>query len=151
MGTRADFYLERDDKRLMWIGSKAHDGSPWNIPTDVLIQINPVMFEELVTDFLLNHRDDSIIRQEGERWPWPWSDSRITDFSYIFMNNRVLAWSPKAGHLFDPLIIVQGDDLNYASVPYQIKFPLMDPSLLKMSEETMELVNNYGSESTETL
>jgi hypothetical protein len=149
MGTRADFYLMNDDGRMMWVGSKAHDGSPVNIPTDILIQINPVMFEELVLDFLNLHRGDSIIRQDGDTWPWPWADSRVSDYSYLFVHNKVLAYSPSAGHWFDPLKIVQGEDLGAAYVLDQYKFPIMNPAALEMQEETMELV--YGSKSTETL
>jgi hypothetical protein len=149
MGTRADFYLMRDDKRMMWIGSKAHDGSPVNIPISILIQINPVMFEEMVTEFLMRNRKDSIIRQEGETWPWPWADSRLSDYSYLFVHEKVLAWSPSAGHWFDPLKIIQGEDLGAAYVLDQYTFPIMNRAALKMQEETMELV--YGSKSTETV
>ncbi len=148
MGTRADFYLERDDKRLMWIGSKAHDGSPWNIPTDILIQINPIMFEEMVTDFLLEHRDDSIIRQEGETWPWPWSDSRITDYSYIFIMDKVFAYSPSTKHLFDPLKVVQGEDLDCAKLSYELKFPVMLKQAIKTTEE---LIDQYGLQPAEAI
>jgi len=139
MGTRADFYLEQDDKRLMWIGSLYKDGHPWNIPIEILIQVNPVMFEELVTDFLKTK--DSALRQEGDHWPWPWADSRMTDYSYIFMMNKVMAYSPDAKRLYDPVKIVQGEDIDYATLPFNVHFPLMLKQSLDMTEE---LLNRFG-------
>lgn len=145
MGTRADFYVEKD-KRLQWIGSLYKDGHPWNIPTDILIQINPIMFEELTLDFLRSK--DSAIREDGDMWPWPWADSRMSDYSYIFMMNKVMAYSPDATHLFDPLKIVQGEDLYYAAMPFSINFPIM---LKQAKDMTEELLNQYGLQPTEAI
>ena len=146
MGTRADFYIDRNNK-IEWIGSLYKDGHPWNIPTDILIQINPVMFEELTMDFL--ESKDSAIRKNGDAWPWPWSDSRMTDYSYIFTMNKVFAYSPGIRSLFDPLQVVQGEDLDYASFPYNVvHFPTMLKQAVKSTEE---LLNQYGYQPTEAI
>jgi len=145
MGTKADFYMEYS-KRLQWIGSLYKDGHPWNIPTDILIQINPMMFEELVLDFL--ESKDSAIRQNGDTWPWPWADSRMTDYSYIFAMGKVLAYSPETKYLFDPVKIVQGEDLICANSPYTIQFPIMLKQAIDM---TKELIDKYGLQPTEAI
>jgi len=159
MGTRADFYLERDDKRLMWIGSLYKDGHPVNIPIEILIQVNPVLFEELTVTYL--ELKDSAIRQNGDKWPWPWADSRMSDYSYIFMMNRVMAYSPDIKRLYDPIKILQGEDLNYAALPFDIKFPIMLKQSLDMTEELLdkyslqpiseEILKQYGLQPSKTV
>jgi len=150
MGTRADFYIIRDDNKTDWIGSLYKDGHPVNIPTDILIQISPVMFEELTVEFL--QKVDSKIALKGERWPWPWADSRITDYSYIFglhQYERVIAYSPSTG-FFDPLQIVQGKDLTSAHILGVPNFPIMSKSkyLINMTEE---MIAKYGLQPTEAI
>jgi len=146
MGTRADFYIDRNNK-IEWIGSLYKDGHPWNIPTDILIQINPVMFEELTIDFL--ESQNSSIRKNGDAWPWPWEDSLMTDYSYIFKMNKVFAYSPEIKCLFDPLQIVQGEDLEWASFQYSfVHFPTM---LKRAVISTEELLNQYGYQFTEVI
>jgi len=79
MGTRADFYID-DLGDMTWIASIYRNGQPWNIPLELLAQVNQVMFTEELYWFLEKVRDD----YAGNRtWPWPWEDSRMTDFSYI--------------------------------------------------------------------
>lgn len=145
MGTRADFYVEKNEK-LEWIGSLYKDGHPWNIPTDILIQINPVMFEELTVEFL--ESKDSAIKSKGDKWPWPWADSRLTDYSYIFMGNKVFAYSPDEKRIYDPLMIVQGEDLESAKYFGIPEFPIM---LKKSLDRTEELLTRYGLQPTEAV
>jgi len=146
MGTRADFYIN-DDKSMEWVGSIYKDGSPINIPVEILIQTNPVMFEELTVEFLESR--DSVIKKDGDAWPWPWADSRMTDYSYIFTMDRVLAYSMAAKHLFTPLKIVQGEDLNSASyLPLHVSFPIMLKQAVKSTEE---LLNQYGYQPTQAI
>ncbi len=148
MGTRADFYIDRDEK-LEWIGSIYKDGAPCNIPTDILIQVNPVMFEELTVEFL--ESQDSVIRKNGDAWPWPWEDSRMTDYSYIFMNDKVYAFAPQSidDHLlFDPLKVVQGESANDSKVAFACQFPRMIKQSLIIPEEISE---HYGFKSTQTV
>lgn len=140
MGTRADFYVEKYD-RLMWVGSLYRDGDPTKIPTEILIQVNAATYEEAVVEFL--ESKDSAIRSNGDKWPWPWADSRMTDYSYLFKRDmgKVLAYSPGETHLFDPLKIVQGEDMITAFIPFVIKFPLMYKQAKRTTEE---LLNKYG-------
>lgn len=138
MGTRADFYVEKYD-RLMWVGSLFKNGEPTKIPTEILIQVNASMYEELVVELL--EEKDSAIRSNGDLWPWPWEDSRMTDYVYIFQGGNVVAYSRTTGKVFDPVKIKQGDDIKTAEYPFDIIFPLMN----KQSKIVMEdLLNNYG-------
>jgi len=123
MGTRADFYVGIREPR--WIGSLYKDGFPWHIPYEILIQRNATTYEEEVIDFLLKNK--GIIPSIGDSWPWPWEDSQLTDYSYIFANQSgiVYAYSMTEKIIFNPLKIVQGDDLNQARVIIPIKFPQM--------------------------
>ena len=123
MGTRADFYIGIREPK--WIGSISKDGFPWSIPCEILIQKNVIMYEELVYDFL--RLKDGVIRIDGDKWPWPWEDSRMSDYSYLFANQSgiVYAYSMVEKFMFNPLKIVQGDDLNQARVVIPINFPKM--------------------------
>jgi len=98
MGTRADFYT-RKDNQMKWLGSIAYDGYPDGIDKKVLESKTQEDFELNTNDFLLS-KDSRTMPEEG--WPWPWEDSRTTDFAYIFENGKVMASC--FGHsLFDPL------------------------------------------------
>jgi len=123
MGTRADFYV--GIRKPIWIGSLYKDGFPWNIPSEIFLQTNATMYEEEVVDFLT--LNDGIIRSNGDTWPWPWEDSQLTDYSYLFSNQSgiVYAYSMVEKFTFNPLKIVQGEDLNQARVLIPIKFPNM--------------------------
>ena len=123
MGTRADFYIDIIEPK--WIGSITQDGQPWNIPCKILIQNNVTMYEETVVEFL--HTRRAIIESMGRNWPWPWEDSRMTDYSYFFANQpgAVYAYSMRENIMFYPLRVMQGEDLNKARVMLMPKFPLM--------------------------
>jgi hypothetical protein len=123
MGTRADFYVGVREPR--WIGSISQDGHPWHIPCKVLIQVNKTMYEETVIDFL--KLKNGIIPSEGDKWPWPWEDSQLTDYSYFFANQpgAVYAYSMQDKIMFYPLRIMQGEDLNRARVVMPANFPKM--------------------------
>ena len=83
MGSNADFYTGQG-REAKWIGSIDQDGYPDAIPAEILIQVNEIMFEELVVDFLQSRRPRSYISSEGDRWPWLWVDSNMTDYAYMF-------------------------------------------------------------------
>ena len=123
MGTRADFYIGSDKPK--WIGSIFRDGQPWNIPLEILIQTNKTMYEELVVEFI--ESQDGVLKTNGNAWPWPWENSKLTDYSYTLSKsmNLVLAYSMIGKHTFNPLKIAQGDDLSSARIYKQIKFPMM--------------------------
>lgn len=78
MGTRADFYIGRGEA-AEWLGSIAWDGYPEGVPEDVLKASSESNFRQAVSSFLQS-RDDATLPEDG--WPWPWDDSRTTDFTY---------------------------------------------------------------------
>jgi hypothetical protein len=84
MGTRADFYGEG----MEWLGSIAWDGHPPSIPVDVLRSTTDAVFRANVARMLAG-RDDSTLPDRG--WPWPWDDSRTTDFAYMVRDGAVCA------------------------------------------------------------
>ena len=121
MGTRADFYIKGNDG-MKWIGSLMENGEPWNIDLNILIQINKVMFEELVKTFLIMR-----VYSERKDWPWLWQDSFMTDYSYIFdeEKGKVIGYSAVEKILFDPVKVVQGEDLNSAEIKGAPDFPIL--------------------------
>lgn len=46
-------------------------------------------YNEAVQNFL-DSRDDATKPEQG--WPWPWDDSRTTDYAYAFRDGQVVAW-----------------------------------------------------------
>lgn len=98
MGTRADFYVRKDTGDMEWLGSIALDGNPAGIDTQVLDADREEAFKYQVAKFI--EREDGTNPYMG--WPWPWDDSRTTDYAYIFENGKVMA-SYFGGSLFDPL------------------------------------------------
>ena len=87
MGSRADFYVGRGEK-AEWIGSIAWDGYPDGIPDDVKDAKTEAEFR-LAVRTALAKRDDATFPEKG--WPWPWEDSRTTDFAYAFDGGTVYA------------------------------------------------------------
>lgn len=145
MGTRADFYVMDHDGSLEWIGSVSQDGG--SIPTEILIAGNQIMYEEAVTDYIKSKGIRGI--EKGlEGWPWPWADSRMTDYAYIFNVCKDKVWMCYFGsRLVDAVKVHQGMDALGADVGYGfIKFPVMRKEALDQQEETMKLVEAYGSE-----
>ena len=97
MGTRADFYI-RKDNQMEWLGSIGWDGYPEGIEEAVISAKNEDDFRYALSEFF--KRDDVTLPEHG--WPWPWDDSKTTDYSYIFENGKVMA-SCFGSPLFDPL------------------------------------------------
>lgn len=89
MGTRADFYVGRGLKSE-WLGSIAWDGYPEGLDEKeapgVLSAKSPEAFRASVTTFLEKRKDGTL---PSMGWPWPWEDSRTTDFSYSFDEGNV--------------------------------------------------------------
>jgi len=145
MGTRGDFYIVKYGV-MEWIGSTYHDSSPIRIPLEILIQVNPMMYEELVVEFLESRKPYSVIASEREKWPWPWADSRMTDYSYVFgLYPQAVAYMPSLKAYFDPIKVIQGEDLESAKLPLPVQFPTM---LKAAKETTKELLFKYGSKPT---
>jgi hypothetical protein len=97
MGTRADFYIGRGAD-AEWLGSIAWDGHPGSIPEHILRVDKTENFRAAVEQFI-DLRDDGTKPADG--WPWPWDDSRTTDYAYAFDDGKV--WASSFGHAwFDP-------------------------------------------------
>ena len=75
------------------------------------------------------------LASEGDKWPWLWSDSRITDYAYLFLNDRVVV-SNFGKEMVDPIKLAQGEDLMAASLHlYPPSFPIMNPKALEQTQE----------------
>lgn len=96
MGTRADYWLGRGPE-AEWLGSTAWDGYPEGIGADaaggqMLSAETETTFRNAVARFLAG-REDATLPAQG--WPWPWNDSRTTDYAYAFDGGRV--WCSRFG------------------------------------------------------
>lgn len=91
MGTRADFYIGRGET-AEWLGSTAWDGYPDGFNDaagkPMLVATTEAGFRAAVTA-LFATRDDVTTPEMG--WPWPWNDSRTTDYAYAFDGDAVYA------------------------------------------------------------
>ena len=97
MGTRADFYVGNDPATMEWIGSMAYDGYalhddyPSNDTLDEPIAkaTTGKAYRKAVQQMLkkINH---ATFPKDG--WPWPWEDSRTTDYAYCFVDGKVLCY-----------------------------------------------------------
>jgi hypothetical protein len=97
MGTRADFYVGRG-KDAEWLGSIAWDGHPGSIEPLILRAAYESELRAAVEQFL-GGRDDATFPKDG--WPWPWKDSRTTDYAYALDDGKV--WASCFGSAwFDP-------------------------------------------------
>lgn len=71
---------------MEWIGSVAFDGYPEGFEsTPEEIQLITAQSEsEFRAAFaeVTSKRDDATLPENG--WPWPWEDSLLTDFAYVF-------------------------------------------------------------------
>lgn len=141
MGTRADFYVGRGE-RAEWLGSIAWDGYPSGITitTGEVERVAPGIafklgaefpegkhlfdastepeFRERLSEFF-KHRDDVTLPDMG--WPWPWDDSRTTDYAYAFDGDAV--WVSSFGNSWlDPR--KNNEDKEPDNAPKQV-FPYM--------------------------
>ena len=91
MGTRADFYLGRD-QGMTWIGSIAWDGYPRGIPAPVREATTKETFVGAVHE-MARERTDWTSPDHG--WPWPWDDSNTTDYAYALADGQV--WASRFG------------------------------------------------------
>jgi len=107
MGTRADFYVGRG-KNAEWLGSIAFDGYPDGIEPAVLNAKTEAKFRKNVAQFF---KDCNHATLPDHGWPWPWDDSRTTDFSYAFDGKKVHA-SCFGSEWFDPLKKYTDDEIE---------------------------------------
>jgi len=98
MGTRADFYVGRGEK-AEWLGSIAWDGYPDGIDPKLLKSETEEDYRYNLKQFF-EEREDVTLPENG--WPWPWEDSRTTDYAYAFDVGKV--WASCFGNKwFNPL------------------------------------------------
>ena len=148
MSTRSDFYVMDHDGSLEWEGSAYKDGGPYTTPLKLLIQGDKIMFQETLLDYLREVGGE--IKYEGGHWPWPWRDSRFTDYSYIFhvCTGKVLMCVGDS-RLVDPIKVIQGMDLIGADVGIgNVIFPVMRDTIDK---ETEEMIKRYGLQPTKAV
>lgn len=86
MGTRADFYVGRGE-HAEWIGSIAYDGYPDGIARCALNAKSEDVFRREVGELIQNCSHGTT---PDQGWPWPWDDSRTTDYAYAFDDGAVL-------------------------------------------------------------
>src|SRR5216683_7943050 len=82
MGTRADFYIGRG-AAAEWLGSIAYDGHPYpeNAGDAILHAATETEFRAAAAARIAAG-DDGTTPDMG--WPWPWTDSRTTDYAYAW-------------------------------------------------------------------
>ncbi len=121
---KADFYIGID-KDSKWIGTLLKHGDPVSIILSrILLTINPIEYEELFNE-VLEELYYSAKPENG--WPHIWQDSQMTDYSYHLFNGKVWC-SMMGGQLFDPLIIIGGEDLITAekyAPRIKVEYPFM--------------------------
>lgn len=73
---------------MEWLGSVAFDGDRGSMENDGLFLVNGVnAYRSWVKS---QERDDFTSPEMG--WPWPWEDSRTTDYAYAWDDGKVW-WS----------------------------------------------------------
>ena len=110
---KADFYV-MTGAEADWIGSVHRCGEIWAISTQILLQVNRTMYEEMVIDYI--NFCEGVVANHVCQWPWDWPDSRGTDYSYIFIpEHEKVYMSIEGGDLMDPIKVVQGGSLIEAN------------------------------------
>jgi hypothetical protein len=110
---RADFYVGMGPE-AKWLGSVSRCGEIWQVPLSLLIQVNQTMYEEAVAEYI-----DYCQGIQGNHvcmWPWDWADSRMTEYSYMYIpQHEKIYMSILGGDLLDPIKIQQGRSLIEAN------------------------------------
>ena len=85
MGTRADFYVGRVGGE--WLGSIAHDGRPDNVQAAIGKSAETEDTWRASIAKCFGKRQSFTLPEQG--WPWPWKNSRTTDYGYAWENGVV--------------------------------------------------------------
>jgi hypothetical protein len=134
MGTRADFYIDNMGD-MTWLGSIYRDGQPWNIPIVLLAQVNPAMFAEQLDEYF------ETVDNADHKWPWPWEDSQLTDYSYILdcEQGKVVGYTMQDKMIFDPLKVSVGEDLSRSKIANAVpNFPKLGVGYGQKSSKTLQ-------------
>jgi len=113
MGTRADFYVGRGES-AEWLGSVAYDGMDLAAPIKAAADEGAY---RIAVAAELAQRDDATLPAQG--WPWPWEDSRTTDYAYAWDDGQV--WACAFGRVWWPAKDERPDDCG----PKTAVFPNM--------------------------
>ena len=123
MGTRADFYIGRG-KGAEWLGSIAWDGDAGSVlvhngvATALSKAADADAFKAAV---VAEHADKQDFTRPEQGWPWPWEDSRTTDYAYAFDEGQV--WMSNFGHRW--LTVAEAIAGVDDDVPNKVEFPNM--------------------------
>lgn len=138
---KADFYVGMG-RDADWIGSISRCGSVYEISTPILLQVNRVMYEELVIEYI--KFCEGLVANHICQWPWQWPDSQMTDYSYFFLPEFEKVYVSIGGHdLLDPIKLVQGESLIEANA-------MIGPPIFPLMTEQICFEDKilYGQEST---
>lgn len=116
MGTRADFYVGQGIG-AEWLGSIAWDGHPDGVPGPIFDATSETDYRERVEAILAT---DKSATRPADGWPWPWTDSRTTDYAYTW-DGRVLVSSGGRPYVDRQAAMAEG----YYDSPKQEVFPDM--------------------------
>src|ERR1700677_2723737 len=100
VGTRADFYVGRG-LDAQWIGSGSHDGYPCHpgIPLAVRAASSAAAFRAAVARLLDRTEARGTAMRPERGWPWPWADSRASDYGYFYERGAVWVCAHGCGWL----------------------------------------------------
>ena len=85
MGTRADFWIGIGST-AEWIGSISFDGNPDGVPSPLFDAKTEAQFRRLAARVLDGcEKERAPFTRPTEGWPWPWEDSRTTDYAYAWV------------------------------------------------------------------
>ncbi len=100
MGTRVDFYVGRGEQ-AEWLGSYPFDGYPVGVFEDAAEMFaSPLPTEQEWREWVARWLrapaagPRSTLPEHG--WPWPWKDSRTTDYAYAW--EAGLIWGSSFGY-----------------------------------------------------
>jgi hypothetical protein len=87
-------------KDAEWLGSIAFDGYPDGIPRAVRSATIETQYRRELREFFVERHGVTL---PGQGWPWPWEDSRTTDYAYALDEGKVWA-SCFGSDWFDPML-----------------------------------------------
>lgn len=141
---RADFYVDLGDE-ADWIGSVYKCGEVWALSTQILLQVNRIMYEEMVLEYI--RLCEGVEASHICQWPWEYPDSKMTMYSYIFFPGFGKVYmSIQGGDLLDPIKILQGESQEDANVllgppifPVMVELVSLDDEEIYAKEPTLSL------------
>lgn len=133
MGTRADFYVGIG-KEAEWLGSIPWDGYPSGISENLLKSQTLEEYKQNVNKFFATEKG---VSRPEDGWPWPWENSRLTDYTYAFNDGKVVV-SHFGSKWFDPLKEEpeEGKEWDYKIDPTKDESRVEFPDMTKAQKVT---------------